>query len=33
LPKGIIGITSKNLDANEAIWAFFKQFSRTVSLN
>jgi len=28
LPKGIIGITPRNLDANEAIWGFFRQLAR-----
>lgn len=28
LPKGIIGITIRNLDADEASWDFFRQFAR-----
>ena len=31
LPKGLIGITSRNLDANEAIWAFFRKYQRVAS--
>ncbi|TDW96756.1 alpha/beta hydrolase family esterase [Dinghuibacter silviterrae] len=31
LPKAIIGITSRNLDANEAIWEFFRLFRRVSS--
>ena len=31
LPRAIIGVTTRNLDANEAIWAFFKKYKRTIS--
>lgn len=30
LPKAIIGVTSRNLDANEVIWDFFRQFRREI---
>jgi polyhydroxybutyrate depolymerase len=31
LPKSIIGITSRNLNANEAIWAFFRRYRRAAT--
>jgi polyhydroxybutyrate depolymerase len=31
LPKAVIGTTSKNLDANEVIWAFCKKYKRTIA--
>lgn len=33
LPKSLIGITSRNLDANEAIWEFFRRYRRDFAPN